>query len=43
MDYKDLKQFLYYMQDKIQECYKTETNQAIKRFLKEIEGSENNG
>lgn len=32
----DLEQFLYYLQDKVQDCYKEETKTAIKRFLEEL-------
>lgn len=35
----ELEIFLYYLQDKIQDCYKFETNQAIQRFLEDMEGS----
>lgn len=35
---KTIEQFLYYLQDKVQECYKSETEQAIQRFLEEING-----
>ena len=30
-----LKNFLEYLQDKVQDCYKEETRIAIERFLKE--------
>lgn len=32
----DLENFLYYLQDKVQDCYKEETKIAIKRFLEEL-------
>ncbi len=32
----ELENFLYYLQDKIKDCYKQETKQAIDRFLKEF-------
>jgi|GEM_PF-2643523 hypothetical protein len=32
----DLEQFLNYLQDKVQDCYKEETKIAIKRFLEEL-------
>lgn len=35
MDKKEVKKFLEYLQDKIQDCYKEETKIAIKRFLEE--------
>lgn len=31
----NLEKFLYYLQDKVQDCYKEETKIAIKRFLEE--------
>lgn len=43
MNNKELERFLYYLQYKIQECYKFETNQAIQRFLEEMKGSGNYG
>lgn len=43
MNNKELERFLYYLQDKVQECYKFETNQAIQRFLEEMKGSGDNG
>ena len=36
MNMKELENFLYYLQDKIQECYKQETKQAIDRFLNDL-------
>lgn len=30
----ELEKFLNYLQDKVQDCYKKETKQAIKEFLK---------
>ena len=35
MDKEEVKKFLEYMQDKVQECYKEETKIAIQRFLEE--------
>ena len=35
MDKEELKNFLEYMQDKVQDCYKEETKIAIQRFLEE--------
>ena len=35
MNKKEVKRFLDYMQDKVEECYKEETAKAIKRFLEE--------
>lgn len=32
----ELEKFLNYLQDKVQDCYKKETEQAIKEFLKDI-------
>ena len=32
----DLENFLYYLQDKVQECYKEETKIAIEKFLEEL-------
>lgn len=32
---KKLKDFLEYLQDKVQDCYKEETRIAIERFLEE--------
>ena len=36
MNMKELENFLYYLQDKIKECYKQETKQAIDRFLEKF-------
>ena len=33
---KELEKFLNHLQDKVQDCYKKETDQAIKEFLKNI-------
>ena len=33
---KEIENILYYLQDKVEECYKQETKQAIDRFLEEI-------
>lgn len=33
---KELEKFLNYLQDKVEDCYKKETAQAIKDFLKDI-------
>ena len=35
MDKEEVKRFLDYMQDKVEECYKEETAKAIKRFLED--------
>lgn len=35
MNKEEVKQFLEYMQDKVQDCYKEETRIAIERFLEE--------
>ena len=35
MNKEEVKQFLEYMQDKVQDCYKEETRIAINRFLEE--------
>lgn len=35
MDKEEVKNFLEYMQDKVQDCYKEETRIAINRFLEE--------
>lgn len=35
MNKENLENFLMYLQDKIQECYKAETKKAIEEFLKE--------
>lgn len=32
----ELEKLLNYLQDKVQDCYKKETEQAIKEFLKDI-------
>jgi hypothetical protein len=32
----ELKKFLEYIQDKVEDCYKKETENAIKDYLKEI-------
>ena len=39
MNVKELETFLYYLQDKIKECYKQETKQAIDRFLKDLKSN----
>jgi hypothetical protein len=36
VDIKDLENFLNYLQDKVEDCYKTETKKAIKDYLKEL-------
>lgn len=33
---EEIENILYYLQDKVKECYKQETKQAISRFLEEI-------
>ena len=35
MTKQELKDFLEYLQDKVEDCYKGETAQAIEEFLKE--------
>lgn len=35
MNKEEVKNFLEYMQDKVQDCYKEETKIAIERFLEE--------
>lgn len=35
MNKEEVKKFLEYLQDKVQECYKEETRIAIQRFLGE--------
>ena len=35
MTKQELKDFLEYLQDKVEDCYKNETAQSIKEFLKE--------
>lgn len=35
MNKEKLERFLDYLQDKVEDCYKEETKQAIKRFLEE--------
>ena len=42
MKYRELEQLLHYLQDKVQDCYKYETSQAIQRYLKEMKGSGDN-
>lgn len=36
IDVKELENFLWYLQDKSDEVYKSETKQAVERFLEEI-------
>jgi hypothetical protein len=38
-----LEQFLEYLQDKVEDCYKKETQIAIKDYLKEIKVVTSNG
>lgn len=33
---RELENMLYYLQDKVQDCYKEETKIAIERFLEEL-------
>lgn len=33
---EELESFLNYLQDKIEDCYKAETEKAIKEYLKEL-------
>ena len=35
IDKKELESFLYYLNDKVESCYKEETEQAIKEFLRQ--------
>ena len=35
IDREELENFLNYLQDKVQDCYKRETAEAIKDFMKE--------
>ena len=35
MNKEKLERFLDYLQDKVEDCYKEETEMAIKRFLEE--------
>lgn len=36
MTKKDLERFLFYLEDKVEDCYKKEVSIAIKDFLKEF-------
>lgn len=36
VDIKDLENFLNYLQDKVEDSYKRETEKAIKDYLKEL-------
>lgn len=36
MEKESLRKFLEYLQDKVEECYKKETEIAIEEFLKDI-------
>lgn len=36
VDIEDLENFLNYLQDKVEDCYKKETQKAIKEYLKEL-------
>jgi hypothetical protein len=36
IDIKELEKFLNYLQDKVEDCYKAETEKAIKEYLKEL-------
>ena len=36
VDIKDLENFLNYLQDKVIDCYKIETEKAIKDYLEEL-------
>jgi len=36
VDIKDLENLLNYLQDKVEDCYKSETQRAIKEYLAEI-------
>ncbi|WP_280990997.1 hypothetical protein [Lentibacillus jeotgali] len=35
IDLKELENFLWYLQDKAEDVYKSETKQAVERFLEE--------
>ena len=37
MEKEELIKYLDYLEDKVEECYKKEVKQSIKRFLKRIE------
>jgi hypothetical protein len=39
VDIKDLENFMDYLQDKVEDCYKAETQRAIKEYLAELEGA----
>jgi hypothetical protein len=41
VDIRDLKRFLAYLQDKVEDCYKEETKEAIDEYIREIKGSNN--
>jgi hypothetical protein len=36
VDIKELENFFNYLQDKIEDCYKVETEKAINEYLKEL-------
>ena len=36
VDIKDLENFLNYLQDKVEDCYKSETEKEIKDYLEEL-------
>lgn len=40
IDIKELESFLDYLQDKVEECYKRETQKAINEYIKEVKGLE---
>lgn len=35
---EELENFLYFLNDKVEECYKKETDRAVEEYLKEIKG-----
>lgn len=36
VDLKELENFLNYLNDKVEDCYRKETDGAVKRYLKEL-------
>lgn len=39
IDLEELERLLEYLQDKVEDCYKKETERAIQEYLKEIGGN----
>lgn len=37
MELQRLEQFLYYLQEKIEDCYKFETKKSIERLIEELQ------